>query len=169
MSSLNYFADKNKPRVNVDAPSWTSSKNKSLEAYNAIVELRNQKKQFIEKSQRMSDFRKKTGWQISGARVAKLIGAKPPSIWHNTTYSIHLRDFLTKTNEELNLLKTTQMEKFSRRKKKGLGGYKKNELLIEIKELKSQVNKMEKLNAKMQVEEACKNLSLPVRTKLGWT
>lgn len=121
--------DKNESSV--VAPAWAVARNNSLAAFKAILQLEQEKKDFILKNRATLKSTKKSNYLITKAAVASAIGCEPQSIFHSTSYGDELGKFFDKINENLSELKEKQVKK----SKAGFKGKKKNELIESLKQV----------------------------------
>jgi hypothetical protein len=112
-------------------PNWVDSTNSSLKAYEAIIGLEDQKKQYIRRYSTPSQFTKKSNYQIMKVEVARIVGVNPQPLFHNVGYSKPLARFLDGVNQRLDEAKC---RKLARNK----GGLRQKSKEVLVKELQSE-------------------------------
>lgn len=144
-------------------PKWVSSKNSSLNAYNALLLLHKKKKAYIKKHGLKSHYVKISNYQIKMSEVARIIEKNAQPIFHGNTYSESLFDFFLKLNEQLEAAK----EKRIHTMKNGLQSRNKEDLVNEHKDLLKNNQETQLQTVDQVYQRLLDNMSLDVKSKLG--
>lgn len=143
-------------------PNWVNSKNSSQRAYEAIEALKKVKQQFIRKHGLKSQYKTKSTYQISKTEVAKKVGSKPQPLFNSCSYSESLTSYFNDVNDELDAYRERRIKN-----KGGLRQKKKDDLVKELQETKSNNDQLLVETVDAVFERTINNLPLDVRRKLG--
>ena len=103
------FLDKNEVSEESQFPSWVTPKNSSLKAFNALIGLEKQKKEYIRRHSRKSHFSKKSDYLIQKSELGRAIGVAPQPLFNSVSYSSDLTEYLEQTNQKLNAAKERRL------------------------------------------------------------
>lgn len=166
--SINAIKRRNKLIDNDSSlPTWVSSKNVSLKAYNCINRLKLERLEYISKNNKSKDYIKKSLYQISASEIARIIGAATTTLISTSAYSSGLKSYLDETNQILIQEKEAKLIKHVASLNKGIKQRKKDEIVEKFQEVRTELELLKKLNASEQVEYTLKSLPLPIKQKLG--
>lgn len=167
---LDHLRKSKKARLPQDLPkkpSWVSSENLSKQAYDKILQLKQDRLNYIKLHSKANDFKRKKDWQISGGLVAKQIGAATPTLTQTSSYSQGIRDLLHDINTELKEAKEKRVKQYL----DSVSSSKKNQLKVtlleENKSLSEQVLSLQKKNAEEQWHRLMNKLNPQVKDILG--
>jgi hypothetical protein len=158
------FLDSNESENNESEglPDWVSPNNSSLKAYEAIEEIKKEKKKYIRRNGLKSQYVKKSNYQIQKSEVARSVGAKPQPLFNSCSYSESLSRHLDAVNKQLDEAREKRI------KNKGGLRQKKKELII--KELQEANHKNDNLlteTVDKVFERTMNNMPLDIKRKLG--
>lgn len=136
MTDLDYFekfgdesADTNASEQSL-LPDWVSNSNSSLAAYLAIQSLYKEKMRYIRQHSKKSHYTKKSNYQISKSKIARVAGlAKPNAIFHSVGYASNL----TKEFNDKNALLAASKEKALHTRSSSIKDLSKKELMSELR------------------------------------
>lgn len=167
---LDHLRKRKKSRLPQDLPkkpSWVSSENLSEEAYDKILQLKQDRLNYIKFHSKASDFKRKKDWQISGGLVAKEIGAATPTLTQTSSYSKNIRDLLHDVNAELKEAKEKRVKKYLESVLSSKKNQLKSTLLEKNKSLSDQVSSLQKNNAEEQWHRLMYKLNPQIKDILG--
>jgi hypothetical protein len=166
MSDDNYydeFLETDEPDdVEVNYPAWVSPKNSSQKAYDAIGDLKKEKRKYIRNKGLKSHYIKSSNYQIAKSEVAKLVGSKPQPLFNSCSYSASLKKYLDSVNAELDLAREGRIKS-----KGGLRQKRKGDLVKELQEAKINNESLLEETVDKLFEKTINSLPLDVRRKLG--
>lgn len=148
-------------------PDWAEPSKRSGKAYDAIESLKGQKKAFIKKHGKKSDYDLKGNYLITKKEVAALVGpnVKPQPLFFSktTSYCEALLTHFNNANDELNASKEKRISK----KGRGLMQKTKEELIEQLRAEKE--SKTEELTSLADdvYQRTLDNISLDMKRKLG--
>lgn len=148
-------------------PQWVNARNASLKAWECVELLKKERLLFIQTHSRLSDYKKKSHYQIKASEVARSLGISRATLMHTSSYSNNFSAHLQKVNEDLDAAKEKAVNNASKSNSRGSIRSSKDDLLIRNRELKRRINELEVEKTERLVDVALEKLPLPIRRKLG--
>jgi len=155
------------PKEQPNKPKWVSSENISEKAYDKILQLEEERTNYIKLHSKATDYKLKKNWQISGASVAKEIGCATTTLTQTSSYSEGIRKLLLKVNKELAQKKEKRVKKHLNILSSSKKNNTKNTLLEENKSLSEQVLNLEKNNVEEQWHRLMEKIDPQIKDILG--
>lgn len=148
-------------------PDWVSKKNTTFKIYTCINDLVDEKLEFIKTHKTISNYKRKKDYLIIPSEVARLAGIAATTLTVTSKYSKDVKSYIEQVNQDLIIKKDFIIKSRKNVLSSGSKQKKKSDLLIELKAIRSELDKIRKENAVDQVTEVLQNLSLPIKRHIG--
>ena len=150
-------------------PEWVNTKNASFSAWRYLDEQKDERLNYINSHKKISDFKKKSLWQISVSEVARAISVSSVTLdpQKGSRWAVGFRDELATINDELAQAKNKRLNTYKKNKAKGVARSSNNELLLKCQKLEKELQEEKQKNADQQWFKRVSKLSLPVKQILG--
>lgn len=154
-------------KSNIPIPTWVKDTNISRKAYNTINQSKIEKLQYISTHNLSIAYKRKKDYLIVASDIARKLGVAPTTLISTSSYSIELKNYIDQINQELLIAKDAKLKTHKKTLSGGTKQRKKDELRLELQKTKLILDKLQKQNAKEQVEYVLQELPLPLKRILG--
>lgn len=136
-------------------PQGISHGNSSAKTYIAMLDIFEAKKRYIKAHGKASDYRSEKRYLVQRSEACAITNKTVQATFNNNTYSVALERERRVLNDRLKILKNDRLIS----KKDGVRSKTKNEIYKKSQSMKSQLEEMNQLKAREQVEVAISMMS----------
>lgn len=114
---MDYFEQKLTEQESEKLPDWVSKKNKSYDAYHALLRLKSKRLEFIRTHGRKTDFKTASkSHEIRAAQVAREVDMSKVTLTSSSSYSSKFNEELERVNEFLAKKKEQRFKEIERKR-----------------------------------------------------